>query len=343
VDEEEKLRILIIIEKLLKEQKIEPFRLERIRDELKRGSKISEEEKNFVLDQWEKYHDKDSIKKLKPSQLNSRVKILVIGLVIVTIVIPVSLLALSQTTDTTPQNPISQKIAESDTTVSTNNSPETTVNKTFPDTQNEFLQKFRKLENKEDIILLEYVADVKPDNILFHGYDIIRIQSENIYGDYLDSSCNQREKEVDFDLMNFLLDEDDEYTLFLKECKKEFIRTDTLKTKVGSLLLSTSDGYVEIINIQVDHNFDIDVMGIAALLYEKIGKEYVYAWSDEACLDDRYNDKCFADGYNNKHMHFLNGGPEGLEMRERSEIISDVYVSVKRDFKKSFTVNFVSN
>ena len=66
MDEEEKLRIVVIIEKLLENSIGRSIRLERIKSELENGLQtITDEDKNFVLDKWKKYNEVDSIIKSK--------------------------------------------------------------------------------------------------------------------------------------------------------------------------------------------------------------------------------------------------------------------------------------
>ena len=374
MDEEEKLRILVIIEKLLENSIGRSTRLERVKSELEKGlQNITDEDKNFVLEKWKKYNEIDSIikpkpiyikpkpiyKKPKPFYKNPMFLILssILGL---TVLIGISVAIESENSQ--PENPFKEWSNAKEMVIGKDKidpdlfltEKENTAN-TFSDTKNSFLEKFGKLENNGELVLLEYSFEETKDNKLWKTYDVIRLQSETKYGDYSDPECNELEKELVKELeksieeegsvLNAILlsDYSDKSKSFHEKCPKENIREDKTHTNVGVLTIGTKDRYIENITFKITHNFDIDVMGIADLLYKKIGKEYVYAWSDGACLDSRYDDKCFYDNYNNMHLHFLNGGPEGLEMRERSEIISDVYVSVKRDFKKSFSVDFISN
>ncbi len=90
MDDEEKLRLLIIIEKIQKKSKVKSAILEQIKQELEEGVHITEEEENYVLELWKKYKNKSSVKKSKPIYKNPMFLVLTIILVI-TLVTGISL------------------------------------------------------------------------------------------------------------------------------------------------------------------------------------------------------------------------------------------------------------
>jgi len=284
MDDEEKLRIRIIIENIQKKSKVKSAILEQIKQDLEKGVHITEEEKNYVLELWKKYKNKSSVKKPKLIYKNPMFLVLTIILVISFVAV------ISLTMIDSRSEPVIIEREDS--------SPEPVIieredsRKRISDTKNSFLEKFGKLENNREEVVLEFNSEETIDNKLWQVYDVIRIEA------------------------------------------------DASRSNVGFLMFSTPNGYVETIIFKITHNFDIDVMGIPILLFESIGKEYIYLWSDEACFDEKYDDKCFDNGYNNKHMHFLNGGADGLTWKERADIISGVSVGVEREFKEYFTANF---
>ena len=157
MDEEEKLRILIIIEKLLENSIGRSTRLERKKSELENGlQNITDEDKNFVLDKWKKYNEIDSIikpkpiyKKPKPFYKNPMFLILssILGL---TVLVGISVAIESENSQ--PENPFKEWSNAKEMVIGKDKIDpelwltvkENTAN-TFLDTENSFLEKFRKL------------------------------------------------------------------------------------------------------------------------------------------------------------------------------------------------------